>query len=191
MEPPNAASTRGTCHYVLEQQFGVNRVTEIYCRMPRLTALSCLLLLLGTGCARGKPAPSNPPEASSIESTSFAPELEVNLDASTKSAAGLYYRDIEPGSGPAVAAGQQVSVFYTGWLANGRQFDSNAGGSPISFRLGAREVIDGWDQGVAGMRIGGKRQLIIPAALGYGPVGSGPIPPNAILVFNVEVISAQ
>jgi FKBP-type peptidyl-prolyl cis-trans isomerase len=126
-----------------------------------------------------------------MESTSFAPELQVDLPGSTRSASGLYYRDIEVGSGPAVAAGQQVSVFYTGWLTNGRQFDGNVGGSPISFRLGARQVIDGWDQGVAGMRVGGKRQLIIPAALGYGPAGSGPIPPNAILVFNVEVISAQ
>lgn len=126
-----------------------------------------------------------------MESTSFAPELQVDLPASTKSASGLYYRDIAPGAGPAIAPGQQVSVFYTGWLANGRQFDSNAGGSPISFRLGAREVIDGWDQGIAGMRVGGKRQLIIPAALGYGPDGSGPIPPNAILVFNVEVVSAR
>ena len=126
-----------------------------------------------------------------MESTSFAPELQVDLPGSTKSASGLYYRDIDPGSGPAVTPGQQVSVFYTGWLANGRQFDSNVGRSPISFRLGAREVIDGWDQGVAGMRVGGKRQLIIPAELGYGASGSGPIPPNAVLVFNVEVISAQ
>jgi FKBP-type peptidyl-prolyl cis-trans isomerase FkpA len=157
--------------------------------MPRFIALACLLLLLGPGCA--KPAPSNPPEASSMESTRFAPELQVDLPASTKSASGLYYRDIVPGSGPEVVPGQQVSVFYTGWLANGRQFDSNAGGSPISFRLGAGRVIDGWDQGIAGMRVGGKRQLIIPAALGYGPDGSGPIPPNAVLVFNVEVISAQ
>jgi FKBP-type peptidyl-prolyl cis-trans isomerase len=159
--------------------------------MPRLSALTCLLLLLGPGCAREKPAPSNQPEGSTIETTSFAPELQVDLPGSTKSASGLYYRDIDPGTGPAVAPGQQVSVFYTGWLVNGLQFDSNAGGSPLSFRLGAREVIDGWDQGVAGMRVGGKRQLIIPAALGYGPSGSGPIPPNAILVFNVEVISAQ
>lgn len=158
--------------------------------MPRLIAVTCLLLL-GPGCAREEPAPSNQPEASGIESTSFAPELQVDLPASTKAASGLYYRDIDPGSGPAIVPGQQVSVVYTGWLVNGQQFDSNAGGSPFSFRLGAREVIDGWDQGVAGMRVGGKRQLIIPAALGYGPSGSGPIPPNAILVFNVEVISAQ
>jgi len=159
--------------------------------MPRLPVLTCLLLLLGTGCAREKPAPATQAEASTIESTSFAPELQVDLPGSTKTASGLYYRDIAPGSGPPVTAGQQVSVFYTGWLANGGLFDSNAGGSPFSFRLGAREVIDGWDLGVAGMRVGGKRQLIIPAALGYGAGGSGPIPPNAILVFNVEVISAQ
>jgi peptidylprolyl isomerase len=159
--------------------------------MPRSTALACVLLLVSPGCAREKPAPSNPPEASSIESTSFAPELQVDLPASTKSPSGLYYRDIDPGSGPAIAPGRQVSVFYTGWLANGRQFDSNAGGSPFSFRLGVHQVIEGWDQGVAGMRVGGKRQLIIPSTLGYGPSGSGPIPPNAILVFTVEVISAQ
>jgi FKBP-type peptidyl-prolyl cis-trans isomerase len=159
--------------------------------MPRSTALACVLLLLGPACAREEPAPSNHPEESTIESTTFAPELQVDLPASTKSASGLYYRDIDPGTGPAVAPGQQVSVFYTGWLANGQQFDSNVGGSPFSFRLGAHRVIEGWEEGVAGMRVGGKRQLIIPAALGYGPSGSGPIPPNAILVFNVEVISAQ
>jgi FKBP-type peptidyl-prolyl cis-trans isomerase len=163
-------------------------VTGIYCRMPRLNALSCLLLL-GLGCADGS-GPSNQPEAS-IESTSFAPALQVDLPASTRLASGLYYRDIDPGSGPVVASGQRLSVFYTGWLANGQRFDGNVGGQPFAFRLGAREVIDGWDQGVAGMRIGGKRQLIIPPSLGYGQSGSGPIPPNAILVFTVEVVSAQ
>jgi hypothetical protein len=77
--------------------------------MPRFTALTCLLVLLGLGCAR--PAPSNPPEASTMESTSFAPELQVDLPASTKSASGLYYRDITAGGGPEVVPGQQVSVF--------------------------------------------------------------------------------
>ena len=153
--------------------------------MPRLNALSCLLLLLGLGCADA----SGP--SASIESTSFAPALQVDLPASTRLASGLYYRDIDPGSGPVVASGQLLSVFYTGWLANGQRFDGNVGGQPFAFRLGAREVIDGWDQGVAGMRVGGKRQLIIPPSLGYGQSGSGPIPPNAILVFTVEVVSAQ
>jgi peptidylprolyl isomerase len=152
--------------------------------MPYLSRLALLLPLLAA-CAREKPA------SGSIESASFAPSLEVNLAVSTKLPSGLYYRDLAPGTGPVVAAGQQVSALYTGWLTNGTQFDSNAGSAPFSFRVGAHEVIEGWDQGVVGMRVGGKRQLIIPPALGYGPAGSGPIPPNAILVFTVEVASAN
>jgi peptidylprolyl isomerase len=137
--------------------------------MPYLSRLALLLPLLAA-CAREKPA------SGSIESASFAPSLEVNLAVSTRMPSGLYYRDLAPGTGPVVAAGQQVSALYTGWLTNGTQFDSNAGSAPFSFRVGAHEVIEGWDQGVVGMRVGGKRQLIIPPALGYGPAGSGPYP---------------
>jgi peptidylprolyl isomerase len=125
-----------------------------------------------------------------IETESFAPSLGVNLPASTRTTTGLYYRQLAPSTASGVpvtaAVGQRVNVRYTGWLANGRQFDSGT----IPFTLGARAVIAGWDQGIVGMRVGEQRQLIIPPSLGYGAAGNGPIPGNAVLVFNVELLSA-
>jgi peptidylprolyl isomerase len=127
-----------------------------------------------------------------IAETTFAPALGVDLATMTQTQTGLYYKDLLVGSGAVVASGQQVSVRYVGNLPNGTQFDANPAPQPLLvFRLGAGAVIAGFDQGVAGMRIGGRRQLIIPPALGYGNEASGPIPKNSILVFTVEVISAQ
>jgi peptidylprolyl isomerase len=131
-------------------------------------------------------------EAPTIETAAFAATLSVNLAASTKTGTGLYYRDLVVGTGALVASGQQVSVHYAGSLANGTQFDANAAPSaPFVFRVGTGQVISGWDQGVPGMRVGGRRQLIIPPALGYGAAANGPIPRNSILVFTVEVVAAQ
>jgi len=154
--------------------------------MPRPYALALTLALtLALGCSD-----SNQPV--SIEDASFAAALGVDLAASTKSTGGLYYRDLQVGSGAVVSNGQLVQVHYTGWLTNGTQFDSNqAPQAPYAFHPGAGEVIQGWDFGVLGMHVGGRRQLIIPPALAYGVAGSGPIPGNAILVFTVEVVSAQ
>jgi len=130
--------------------------------------------------------------AASIEETTFAPSLNVNLTAMTRTQAGVYRRDLTAGTGAVVVRGQTLGVRYTGWLANGTQFDSNAGAGPLSnFRLGAGQVIAGWDDGLDGIRVGGRRQLIIPPALGYGASGNGPIPGNAVLVFEVQVVSAQ
>ncbi|MDB4916506.1 MAG: peptidylprolyl isomerase [Gemmatimonadetes bacterium] len=127
-----------------------------------------------------------------IESTSFASTLGVNLTGSTKTSDGLYYRDITPGTGAVVATGQTINTFYTGWLANGTQFDTRQPpASPITFKLGAGAVIEGWDKGLVGMKVGGTRQLIIPPSLGYGASGSGPIPANAVLVFNVTISTGQ
>ena len=131
-------------------------------------------------------------EAPTIEATTFAANLGVDLAASTKLSSGMYIRDMTVGTGAAVANGQQLSMRYTGWLANGSQFDSNVNGSPFGFRLGAGTVIEGWDLGIVGMKVGGRRQLIIPSSLGYGTHGAPPdIPPNAVLVFIVDVLSAQ
>jgi len=104
---------------------------------------------------------------------------------------GLTIEELVLGSGAAAAAGQKVSVHYTGWLTNGTKFDSSKDrGDPFIFPLGRGHVIKGWDEGVAGMKVGGKRKLTIPAALGYGARGAGGvIPPNAILVFEVELLS--
>jgi FKBP-type peptidyl-prolyl cis-trans isomerase len=94
------------------------------------------------------------------------------------------------GKGPAAGRGKSVQVHYTGWLTDGTRFDSSVGGDPFTFRLGAGEVIEGWDRGVAGMKVGGKRKLTLPPELGYGARGAPPdIPPNATLVFEVELLA--
>lgn len=128
----------------------------------------------------------------SIETTKFAPSLGVNLAASTKTPSGLYIRDITPGTGATLAAGQTVGMRYVGSFANGTVFDSNPAPKPaFSFKLGGGQVIKGWDEGLVGMRVGGKRQLVIPASLGYGPNDYGPIPGNSVLVFTVEALNAR
>jgi peptidylprolyl isomerase len=110
---------------------------------------------------------------------------------------GLQYRDEVVGTGPEPKAGQKVSVHYTGWLDDGgkpgKKFDSSRDrGTPFSFTLGAGQVIAGWDTGVATMKVGGKRTLIIPPDQGYGPRGAGGvIPPNATLIFDVELLGAR
>jgi len=106
---------------------------------------------------------------------------------------GLQYDDLLVGQGAVAQSGQLVSVHYTGWLTNGRKFDSSLDrGDPFSFHLGQGQVIAGWDEGVQGMQIGGKRKLTIPSDLGYGPYGAGGvIPPDATLVFEVELLGVQ
>ena len=108
----------------------------------------------------------------------------------TRKPSGLEYWDIKVGTGAEAVAGKPVRVHYTGWLTDGKKFDSSVDrGQPFAFPLGAGRVIKGWDEGVAGMKVGGKRQLRIPPDLGYGPRGAGGvIPPNATLVFDVELI---
>lgn len=108
-------------------------------------------------------------------------------------ASGLQYWDITTGSGETAVPGKRVKVHYTGWLADGKKFDSSLDhGQPFQFILGIGQVIRGWDQGVAGMKVGGKRQLRIPPELGYGARGAGSdIPPNATLIFDVELLEMQ
>jgi peptidylprolyl isomerase len=106
---------------------------------------------------------------------------------------GLKYVDLEVGEGPEAASGNVVEVHYTGRLENGTKFDSSLDRQePYTFRLGAGEVIEGWDQGIAGMKVGGKRKLIIPPDLGYGNEGAGEaIPPGATLIFEVELLGIE
>ncbi|MGI4842732.1 MAG: FKBP-type peptidyl-prolyl cis-trans isomerase [Janthinobacterium lividum] len=106
--------------------------------------------------------------------------------------------DTVAGTGKEATDGTTVVVHYTGWLyepntesKRGAQFDSSSGREPFSFQLGGGQVIPGWDAGVAGMKVGGKRTLIIPASLGYGSSGAGPIPPNANLIFDVELLEVR
>jgi FKBP-type peptidyl-prolyl cis-trans isomerase FkpA len=119
--------------------------------------------------------------------------------AATKPAAPQVQKiDTVAGKGKEATAGQTVTVHYTGWLyspkspkGRGARFDSSVGTEPFTFPLGAGAVIPGWDQGVAGMKVGGKRTLIIPSSLGYGARGAGPIPPNANLIFDVELLDVK
>jgi peptidylprolyl isomerase len=107
---------------------------------------------------------------------------------------GLQYWDITVGTGTAATSGKSVTVHYTGWLdKGGKKFDSSVDrGQPFMFQLGAGQVIKGWDEGVSGMKIGGKRQLRIPPELGYGARGAGGvIPPNATLIFDVELLGVK
>jgi FKBP-type peptidyl-prolyl cis-trans isomerase len=105
---------------------------------------------------------------------------------------GLRYIDEAVGDGAEMQAGKTVSVHYTGWLTNGQKFDSSKDrNQPFSFPLGGGRVIKGWDEGVQGMKVGGKRRLLVPANLGYGAAGAGGvIPPNATLIFDVEALDA-
>ncbi len=124
-------------------------------------------------------------------STSFAPALGVDLNRMTKTASGLYYEDEIVGAGATAQAGKPVTVHYTGWLANGTKFDSSVDrNKPFGFTPGLGMVIAGWDEGVAGMKVGGTRRLVIPSSLGYGARSVGPIPPNSLLVFTVQLLSA-
>lgn len=115
----------------------------------------------------------------------------------TITSTGLKYSDEKVGAGPEALKGKMVVVHYTGWLNNkgnkGTKFDSSRDhGQPFSFALGAKQVIAGWDEGVAGMKVGGKRTLLIPSALGYGARGAGgAIPPNADLIFDVELLEVK
>jgi FKBP-type peptidyl-prolyl cis-trans isomerase len=110
----------------------------------------------------------------------------------TKTPDGLQYWDIKVGTGGTADRGNTVKVHYTGWLTTGKKFDSSVGGQPFQFRIGAHQVIQGWEKGVAGMKVGGKRQLRIPPDLAYGKEGyPGAIPPNATLIFDIELLRVE
>ncbi|GAB4474522.1 MAG: FKBP-type peptidyl-prolyl cis-trans isomerase [Burkholderiaceae bacterium] len=113
--------------------------------------------------------------------------------AAVTTPSGLRYEDLTVGTGAVARSGSDVLVHYTGWLVDGRKFDSSRDrGEPFGFALGQGNVIAGWDEGVAGMRVGGVRKLTIPPALGYGAWGAaGVIPPNATLLFEVELLAVD
>jgi FKBP-type peptidyl-prolyl cis-trans isomerase FkpA len=143
--------------------------------------LACALPLLAAACD------SSPTEAT-VEDTDFAPALGVDLGAMTRLDGGLYYRDLTVGTGAVVQAGQMITAKYKGWLSNGTLFTD----AQSPFRVGVGGLIRGWDEGIPGMHVGGKRQLVIPPSMGYGAAGRAPnIPGNAVLVFEVEVLSAS
>jgi FKBP-type peptidyl-prolyl cis-trans isomerase len=121
-----------------------------------------------------------------LEQQVWASSLNINLSAMTKLGSGVYYLDTTAGTGAVLTGTPTIRFYYSGYLANGTRFDTNVGQSaPASYPL--TQLISGWNSGLQGMKVGGKRRLVIPSALGYGPTGSGPIPPNANLVFDVDL----
>jgi FKBP-type peptidyl-prolyl cis-trans isomerase len=127
------------------------------------------------------------------EGGSMAASEQGSTPQEVTTSSGLSYVDHVIGTGALAVAGKTTTVHYTGWLTNGQKFDSSVDrGQPFSFPLGSGRVIKGWDEGVQGMKVGGKRKLTIPSALGYGARGAGGvIPPNATLIFDVELLGVQ
>jgi FKBP-type peptidyl-prolyl cis-trans isomerase len=130
--------------------------------------------------------------AQPVDKPNTSAPSEVTGDG-IKTASGLQYWDINLGNGVEAKPGSQVTVHYTGWLTTGKKFDSSIdAGKPFNFTIGRGEVIKGWDEGVAGMKVGGKRRLRIPADLAYGEKGyPGVIPANAILIFDVQLLAVK
>ena len=152
----------------------------------RLIVLGVVVLVAGawilSACAKKE-----------IQDQTAAPAPAAAAGSVITTASGLKYEVLKAGTGAGAQAGQIVAVHYTGWLTDGTKFDSSVDrGQPFDFKLGMGQVIKGWDEGVAGMKIGEKRKLTIPAELGYGARGAGNvIPPNATLVFDVELLGVQ
>ncbi|XP_013410702.1 46 kDa FK506-binding nuclear protein isoform X2 [Lingula anatina] len=126
------------------------------------------------------------PAAKEAKPTKSTPKLEKKTLSG-----GTFIQDLKLGHGPEATQGKMVFVYYKGTLSNGKQFDAHLSGRPFKFRLGKGNVIKGWDTGVAGMRVGGKRKLIVPPSQGYGAHNTGPIPPNSTLTFEVELKSVK
>jgi peptidylprolyl isomerase len=145
---------------------------------------AAVVAALSAGCTATAPAP---------EPAAAGPQSESNIFTH---ASGLKIADVTVGTGAFPKAGQTCVMHYTGWLyqngKKGAKFDSSVDrGNPFEFRLGKGEVIKGWDEGVSTMKVGGRRTLIIPPDLGYGPMGAGSIPPHSTLIFEVELLAVK
>jgi len=162
----------------------------------RVVALAALALV-ALGCRdtgrAGEAAESMNAEPAPVQmDTDFAEVLDVDLDSMTRTESGLYYEDLDPGSGLAAREGHVLKTHYTGWLTTGEEFGTSRGGEPYSFQLGRHQVPRGIEEGVTGMRIGGVRRLVVPPSLGYGARGQPPtIPPSATLVYEIELLDIQ
>ncbi len=154
--------------------------------MKTIIIILVITILALAGLAIAQTAPAKKAPAMPVGPTKVTGEP-------TKTASGLEYWDIKAGTGTVAQTGMHVKVDYTGWLTNGKKFDSSVGtGKPFELLLGGGQVIKGWDEGIVGMKVGGKRQLRIPPDLAYGAKGyPGAIPPNATLIFDVKLLDAK
>ena len=160
----------------------------------RALGLCLVLAVIAAGCNESAQKTTSTSSESTSSTTSPAPAAtpEGSGGKVHKLASGLQYEDVVVGSGKMAEPGMNVSVHYTGTLTDGTKFDSSHDrGQPLQFQLGSGRVIQGWEEGIKGMRIGGKRKLVIPPDLGYGANGGGPIPPNATLLFDVELVDVK
>ena len=161
-----------------------------------LATSAALAALVMAACSRGEKPASEAAAAPAAEVAAPETAAPATPTPSGSETMDLQKTDLAPGAGAEIRSGQTALVHYTGWLYDakatdnkGTQFDSSVGGEPFEFPLGAGRVIAGWDQGVVGMKVGGKRRLVIPPVMGYGERGAGGvIPPNATLVFDVELV---
>jgi FKBP-type peptidyl-prolyl cis-trans isomerase FkpA len=160
--------------------------------MKRLVFLFVLATVAALVAQTGKSTPQKPAAKAATKAAPSPTPTQVTGKPKT-TASDVEYWDIKVGSGKTAVDGKKLTMHYTGWLTNGKKFDSSYDrDQPFEFVLGARQVIKGWDEGVAGMKVGGKRQLKIPAAAGYGSRGAPPvIPPNAVLIFDVELVDVK
>lgn len=168
--------------------------------VTRCGALGAFLVILSLGCGRTDAGEDASAEAASADDmaseivmdTEFADELDIDLDAMTRTESGLYYEELDSGSGLAAREGHVLETHYTGWLTTGEEFGTSRDGSPYTFQLGRHQVPRGIEEGVTGMRIGDVRRLVVPPALGYGPRGQPPtIPPSATLIYEIELLDIK
>jgi FKBP-type peptidyl-prolyl cis-trans isomerase FkpA len=155
-------------------------------------ALATAIVVAGCSTAPTTPPPAATPDAGASQVATPAEAVPTTEPAPAEQpTTKLIIKDLKVGKGPKAKSGDMITVDYTGWLTDGTKFDSSKdSGTPFQFTLGAGQVITGWDTGVAGMQVGGKRKLTIPPGMGYGAqgAGNGAIPPNATLIFEVELL---
>jgi FKBP-type peptidyl-prolyl cis-trans isomerase FkpA len=153
---------------------------------PRLTSrrIAAAIISLAIVSCKSSTAPAG---ASNPATETYAASLGVNLAQMTKVSDALYTQDLIVGTGVVLATGDSISVTYTGWLVNGTQFSPAGGPAPFQSRFGVGRFIQGWEIGLVGIRVGGKRRLVIGSDLAYGAPGQGAIPPNSTLVFDLQI----